>query len=131
MENKDKDQAFSQSNINNSVNNYGVNNGNMGHSININVPQPQVGDAPPPDAVETAIWKGNVVKLVGEGRTEEALAEILKTRPPEATRNQVVLLAGRFSEIKIEKIAGILDKEVEFRELNRIRESILTIISRI
>lgn len=130
MENKDKDQTFSQSNINNSVNNYGINNGNMGHSVNINVPQPKVGDAPT-DSVETAIWKGNVVKLVGEGRTEEALAEILKTRPPEATRNQVVLLAGRFSEIKIEKIAGILDKEVEFRELNRIREGILTIISRI
>lgn len=130
MENKDKDQTFKQSNINNSVNNYGINNGNMGHSITITVPQPQVGDTPP-DAVETALWKGNVVKLVGEGRTEEALAEILKTRPPEATRNQVILLAGRFSEIKIEKIAGVLDKEVEFRELNRIRESILTIISRI
>ena len=130
MEKKDIDQALGQSSINNSVNNYGTNNGNMGHTVTIAVPQSQVGDAPP-NSVETAIWKGNVVKLVSEGRTEEALAEILKTRPTEETRNQVILLAGRFSQLKIERIAGVLDKEMELRELNKIRESILTIISRI
>lgn len=129
MEKKDKEQAPDQSNFNNSVNNYGINNGTMGHSVTTHTSKPEV-EKPPVSTVETAIWKSNVVKLVSEGHTEEALAEILKVRPSEEIQMQVALLAGRFSQLKIEKIAGILDKELEFKELNRIRDSILTLISR-
>lgn len=129
MENENKSQSPGQININNSVNNYGVNHGAMGHSVSTSNSKPQTDDTPAQN-IDTAIWKGSVVKLVGEGRTEEALAEILKTRPPEDIRNQAVLLAGRFSQLKIERIAGILEKETELKELNNIRDGILLLISR-
>ncbi|MBN8678565.1 MAG: hypothetical protein J0M29_10090 [Chitinophagales bacterium] len=125
MENKDQNQT----NINNSVNNYGINHGNMGHSITTSDAASKAGDLHPP-SVEKAVWKGTVIKLVGEGRAEEALAEILKTSPPEDIRNQVVLLGGRLSQLKLERIAGILDKGIELKELSSIREGILLLISR-
>jgi len=129
MENKNKDQTPGQFNVNNSINNYGTNHGTMGHSVTTNSPKSSA-DGSVTQNVETAVWKGSVVKLVGEGRTEEALAEILKTRPPEDIRNQAVLLAGRFSQLKIERIAGILEKETELKELSSVREGILLLISR-
>ncbi len=129
MEKKDADQYSAQSKTNNSVNNYGVNHGNMAHSITITGPKPQ-GDDLSPNSVETGIWKEGAVKLVGESRTEEALAEILKSMPPEDIKMQVILLAGRISQLKIQEIAGIIDKETELRELNNIRNGILTLISR-
>ncbi len=128
MENKDSNQT-PQSNINNSINISGSNHGTVGHTVNINSPKPLAGDAPQ-SPVETALWKERVVQFVMEGRMEEALGEILKTRPAEDMHKHIILLAGRYSQLKIEKIAGGIDKEMEIMELNRIRDGILTLVSK-
>lgn len=131
MEEK-KDQTPGQTNVNNSINNYGVNNGMMGHTINQGASNDQKGgDAASPDTVQTGVWKAQVIRLVSESKTEEALAEILKTNPSEDIRMQVALLAGRFSQLRIQQIAGILDKGLELKEHSSIRDSILALISRL
>jgi Effector-associated domain 11 len=128
MEKKDTDQHSDQSNINNGFINYGPNHGNMANTININEQKPPVHN-PQAHAVETAIWKAAAIQLVSEGRTEEALAEILKSMPPEDIQTHVALLAGRISQLKKDGIAGIIDKDTELKELNNIRNGVMTLIS--
>lgn len=128
MEKKDSEHTPDRSTTNNIINSHGTNYGIIGNSVTITGPKPPGGE--PPHPVETAIWKGTVVQLVSAGQMEEALAEILKARPPQDVQTQVTLLAGRFSQLKIEEIAGVLDQEMKFMELNRIRDGILTLISR-
>ena len=130
MEKKDTEHTPGQINISNSVNNSGFNFGNMGNTININSGQkPQVGDLPS-NSPETTMWKANVVKLVSEGRAEEALAEIMKASPRDDIRMQVAMIGGRYSQWRIGKIAGVLDRETEVKELNSIHDAILTLVSR-
>jgi hypothetical protein len=137
MEEK-KDQTPDQTNVNNvntnnygvnnSINNYGVNSGVMGHTINQGASNEQHTS---PNNAQTGVWKAQVIRLVSESKTEEALAEILKINPSEDIRMQVALLAGRFSQLRIQHIAGILEKDLELKEQSSIRDGILTLISRL
>lgn len=109
---------------NNSGNNYGV----VNNSVNISTQNPVPADDKI-HTVEKAVWKSNVVHLVSEDRLEQALAEILKLQPPDDIQNQVVLLGGRLSQLKIQSIAGIINKEMELMEINKVRNGIMTLIS--
>ena len=132
MEKKDTVKPPHSLHVDNSSNNiYGVVYGNVGNTTNnITGPRPQEGDRPV-DPVERGIWKSGVVDHVANGRMKEALAEILKTRPPEEVLHQVALLSGRLSQLEIQTMAGIINKELELEELNKIRTGILTLISRL
>ncbi len=114
--------------VNNSINNYGVNSGMMGHTI---IQGASTEQNAPPNTAQTGVWKAQVIRLVSESKTEEALAEILKIYPSEDIRMQVALLAGRFSQLRIQNIAGILDKNLELKEHSSIRDGILALISRL
>ena len=129
MEKNEPEQRPEQSGANNSVNNYGTVYGTFAGTVNFNGPiDPKKGNLPR-TPVETAVWKGTVVKLVGEGLIDQALAEIVKANPPEEIKRQAILIAGRSSHIKIESMAGTIDKEMELKELSKIRQSIMTLIS--
>lgn len=136
MEKKEENKTPNQSQTTNNVTNSGPNYGTIAGEVNFGGLRPST-DSPlkpkteeQPTPVEQAIWKSNVVELISKGQTKEALAEILKTNPPEDIRNQIALLAGRLSQLELEKIAGISDKSLELLELNNIRNGILTLISR-
>ncbi len=129
MENKDKEQSTPSSHINNSIHISGGNSGIVGHTVNISNPKPPAAETPHAP-VETSLLKSRVVQLVMDSQIEEALGEILKTKPPEEVQKNIILLAGRFSQLKIEKIAGSIDKEMQIMELNRIRDGILTLVSK-
>ena len=131
MEEKDTNQAPNPSQTTNNFTNIGPNYGIIAGSVHMGDFKAKATEEQPAGPVETAVWKSSVVELVSKGLTKEALAEILKTKPSEDITHQVALLSGRLSQVEIGRIAGIIDEDKETIELARIRDGILTLVSRI
>lgn len=67
-----------------------------------------------------------VKKLISEGKTEEALKKLID----KYQKKEVLLLANRLSKLSNEKTLGVIKKEDERIELNRINSSIIDFLDK-